>query len=345
MTCAGCAAEIGPSLLSCPTCHTLVHAERLKALAAEATDAGQRGDAGAELIAWRNAIDLLPAGSAQYRTVRTRIERLTQERLGTGAAAATATAKEADGAPGGKAWSSGGALSGLGLLIWKFKTIALLILTKGKLLLLGLTKASTFFSMLAALGVYWAAFGWRFAAGLVISIYIHEMGHVAALNRFGIAATAPMFLPGLGAVIRSRMQLVNPHEEARVGLAGPIWGLGAALAAYFVYALTGWPIWAAIGHFGAWVNLFNLLPVWQLDGAHAFKALSRPERWLVTIAIALTFALTHEGLLVLIAALAAFHAFRDDAHPEGDRTIALQYAGLIVILSWLSTISGAPHLP
>ena len=84
--------------------------------------------------------------------------------------------------------------------------------------------------MLAAFGVYWTVFGGRFALGFVLSIYIHEMGHVAALMRYGVPATAPLFIPGLGAVIRLRQSFINPREDARVGLAGPIWGCGAALA-------------------------------------------------------------------------------------------------------------------
>src|SRR6266536_2067522 len=39
------------------------------------------------------------------------------------------------------------------------------LLTKGKLLLLGLTKASTLFSMILSLGVYWQVFGWKWALG------------------------------------------------------------------------------------------------------------------------------------------------------------------------------------
>ena len=30
------------------------------------------------------------------------------------------------------------------------------------------------------------------------------------------------------------------------------------------------------------INLFNLMPVWQLDGGHAFTALNRTERWIAT---------------------------------------------------------------
>src|ERR1051326_5804830 len=91
-----------------------------------------------------------------------------------------------------------------GVAAWKFKTILLLGLTKGKLLLLGLTKMSTLLSMLAMFGTYWFAYGWPFAAGLVLSIYVHEMGHVIALRRYNIAATAPMFIPFFGAFVRMK---------------------------------------------------------------------------------------------------------------------------------------------
>ena len=80
------------------------------------------------------------------------------------------------------------------------RRLALFLLTKGKLLLFGLSKGTTFLSMLAALGVYWTLWGWKFALGFVLSIYVHEMGHVAAMKRFGLAATAPMFIPGFGAL-------------------------------------------------------------------------------------------------------------------------------------------------
>lgn len=345
MTCAGCGAEIGPSQLSCPRCHALVHADRLKVLAKEATDAQSQGDLSAEITAWRAALDLLPIESTQHKTIHARVEQLGAMLLDgapTPASAAgsfTASAAAPAGAPhgqtaGGRRMWTGGALSGVGVLL----------LTKGKLLLLGLTKSTTLLSMIPALGVYWLAYGWRFAVGLIASIYVHEMGHVFVLSRFGIAASAPMFLPGIGAVIRSRAQLTNPREEARVGLGGPIWGLGAAVVAFALYAITGAPIWAAIGHFGAWVNLFNLLPVWQLDGAHAFKALSRQERWLMTIAIIAMLFVTHEGLLVLLAAFAGWQALRGDEFPDGDRAIAAQYAGLIIVLSAMCTV-GTSMIP
>src|SRR5262249_16684796 len=192
-------------------------------------------------------------------------------------------------------WVAGpAALGAAGLFLWKLKFVLVFLLTKAKLLVFGLTKVTTLFSMLLSLGVYWTQWGWQFALGLVISIYIHEMGHVAALQRFGIPATAPMFIPGLGAFVRLRQYPATPQEDARVGLAGPLWGLGAALAAYVVFLATGWSSWAAIARVGAWINLFNLLPVWQLDGSRGFRALSRGQRWLAVLALALLWYVTCE---------------------------------------------------
>src|SRR5207244_1595879 len=144
----------------------------------------------------------------------------------------------------------------LGALLFKFKFALMFVLTKAKLLLFGLTKAGTFFSMLLSASLYWTMWGWKFAVGVVLSIYIHEMGHVQALQRYGIKATAPMFIPGFGDVIRLKQYPANAREDARVGLAGPLWGLGAYLSAYIVYSATGIGGWCAIAHFTGWVDLF-----------------------------------------------------------------------------------------
>jgi Zn-dependent protease len=358
MTCVGCAAEIGPLLLACPSCHTLVHAERLKALAAAASTARSAADAGAELTAWREALELLPPAAEQYQRIRGRVEQLSAGLIdgpspsassspSTPSSASTSVSTPTtSGRPQSDQHSTsqsknmwtGGALTAGALFLWKFKALVAIVLTKGKLLLLGLTNSTTLLTMLPSIGLYWTAYGWKFAVGIVISIYVHEMGHVAALRHFGIAASAPMFIPGLGAVIRSRQQPTSPRELARVGLGGPIWGLGAAVAAFIMYGLTGAPIWAAIGQFGAWVNLFNLMPVWQLDGAHAFTAMDRRSRWLATAAAAAMFFYTREGLLVLVAIFAGIQAAAAREDAADDRVITAQFIGLVVILSLMARL-------
>src|SRR5678816_4052200 len=107
------------------------------------------------------------------------------------------------------------------------------------------------------------------------------MGHVAMLRRLGIQSGAPLFIPGVGALVMLKEHITDPIVDARIGLAGPVWGFGAAIAALMAYYATGLKIWLAIAELTAFLNLFNLIPVWQLDGARGFHALSQSERWMV----------------------------------------------------------------
>ncbi|MBU8898435.1 site-2 protease family protein [Corallococcus sp. H22C18031201] len=332
--CEGCGSELGPRLLTCPSCLRLVHARTLQRLAAEAEAATARQALTEALGAWRQALDLLPAGTSQHAQVMARVEALSRQVDVAGAGSSADSKSARAGMP--KALAGLGAF---GVALWKFKFALLFLLGKGKLLLLGLTQASTLFSMLLAMGVYWTAWGWVFAVGLVASIYVHEMGHVAALRRFGMQSSAPMFIPGLGALVRLKQAPVDAREDARVGLAGPIWG-GAAAVLTFVAALaTGWKSLGAIAHAAAWLNVFNLLPLWQLDGGRGFRALSRKERWWAVAAVGGAWFLTHESLFVLLLAGATFRALLTPAPEEGDTRTLVEYVGLVLVLGavgWLA---------
>jgi Zn-dependent protease len=325
--CARCGTELPPAFLACPSCHSLVHAGTLARLASEADAATRAGNPSAALSLWRSALELLPPSAEQSKVIGARVVELSR--------VADAAPAEAD-RPG---WTNkGGVLGVIALALWKLKFVVLMVLGKLKFLALGFTKAGTALSMLVSLGVYWAAWGWRFAAGVLLTMYVHEMGHVASLRRYGIAATPPMFVPGLGAFVRLKQTLQSPREDARVGLAGPIWGLGATLACYGLYAALGWPVLAAVAKFSAWLNLFNLLPVWQLDGGRGFAALTRPQRWAVAGACGAAYWVTKEGLLVLLLLAAAGRAWRGHAPDEPDTAVLVQFVGLVVSLALLATI-------
>jgi len=338
--CADCGTQVPPDLLACPSCAKLLHADRLKELAAQAEKAERGGDLSAAMGAWRDALGLLPPETRQHAAVLQKIQALSAR-------------VEDGGAPAASTWKKGAAgLGGLALLLFKFKSIFLIALTKGKFLLFGLTKAKTLFSMLLFLGVYWSIWGWKFALGFVLSIYIHEMGHVWMLRRYGIRATAPMFIPGFGAFVRLDQYPATVIEDARVGLAGPIWGLGAAAIAYVVYVATGEQIWGAIAQSGAMINLFNLIPVWQLDGGRGFRSLTRGQRWLAAIAVAAVYYFTshvtgdptadrQNVFLLIIGVCAVGRAVAGEAPQERDDFGLFQYVLLILTLGWLASI----HIP
>ena len=309
--------------LACPACGTLVHSLQLKGLAALAENARAAGDVRAESAAWQQALDLLPVDSPQYGAIAARVGDITRQ-----LAAEPSGAEPAPVSGPSVPWYNRGATLAA--------AIGVLLLTKGKFLLLGLTKAKTLLSMFAFFGVYWSMFGWAFALGLVVTIYIHEMGHVYVLRKLGIEASAPMFIPGLGAFILSKRHIDDPSIDARVGLAGPIWGLGAGLAAWVVFRATGTPIWGAIAAVTAFINLFNLIPIWQLDGSRGFHALSRWQRWAAVAAVALAFYLTGQKMLLIVGAVGLFRAFGQTV-ARGDNKAFATYAALVFALAWLST--------
>jgi Zn-dependent protease len=163
---------------------------------------------------------------------------------------------------------------------------------------------------LVSVAAYSIFFGWEFAAGFVVLLFVHEMGHVIALRREGIKASAPMFIPFMGAAIFSRSLGDNALAEARVGLAGPILGsLGAAVVAV-VGELSGSSLLIALAYFGFFINLFNLLPVIPLDGGRAAAAMT-PWMWFLGfgVLVALAFLDPSNPILLIIVLFAGFQTW------------------------------------
>ncbi len=169
----------------------------------------------------------------------------------------------------------GPALAAIAAFLAKLKAI-ILLLPKVKLL-------TTVGTMLVSVAAYSFVFGWTFAVGFVLLLLVHEMGHVIALRREGIKASAPTFIPFLGAVISARSLGDNALAEARVGLAGPVLGSIGAAVCIVVWHATGSNLWRALAFTGLFLNLFNLLPVVPLDGGRAMAAMA-PWMWFLGFA-------------------------------------------------------------
>jgi Zn-dependent protease len=238
--------------------------------------------------------------------------------------------------PNARAGAAAGA-SAIGIALLKSKALLAAVLANGKLLLLGLMKVPTLLSMLIYMR-FWSGSGAGFGLGLVASIYVHEIGHVAALRRYGIEATAPMFLPGFGALVRLKQYPTDAHEDARTGLAGPLWGLFAACVAAALGMAFGWQTAVSVASVGATINCFNLVPVWQLDGARGLRPLSRSERAaLSALGIVVGFAL-HQWMPAIVGAVAAVRVIGTDTNAAGDRRMFLLFAVLLVALGLIATL-------
>jgi Zn-dependent protease len=145
-----------------------------------------------------------------------------------------------------------------------------------------------------------------------------------------------MFVPGLGAFVRLKQYPSDAHEEARTGLAGPLWGLGAALACFALGKLAGWPTALSVASLGATINLFNLVPVWQLDGARGLKALARGERVVLGFAGLLVGALCGQWMPAVVGGVALARALPQQPTQVSDRRVLALFVALLIAHAWVA---------
>jgi Zn-dependent protease len=208
---------------------------------------------------------LLPHTSTQAVTLRKRIAALEPRAAGQ-PGAPSKTPK----------WLAG--LGAVGVAVWKFAAPLLALLSKGKLLFVGLLKLPTLLSFFVSAAL-WSDGSRGTGLALVVlgSIYVHEMGHTWAFRRYGIAVSPPMFVPGFGAFVRGTHYPKSLQAVGDVALSGPVWGGVAGVITFVIGAVLreAWLCGAAV--LIAEVNLFNLFPVWQLDGSRATQSLSKKQ--------------------------------------------------------------------
>src|SRR5471032_1506882 len=87
-------------------------------------------------------------------------------------------------------------------------------------------------TMIISVFAYALVFGWWYAVGFVLLIFVHEMGHFLAARQRGLNVGAPTFIPFVGAWIMLKDLPHNAETEAYVGLAGPVAGTVASIICF-----------------------------------------------------------------------------------------------------------------
>jgi len=236
--------------------------------------------------------------------------------------------------------------SGIGDLLRKlaapFLVLGGLVLKFGGLLL-KLKVLTTGASMLVSVAAYAWLWGLPFAIGFVLLIFVHELGHVIELRRQGVPASAPLFIPFLGAVVGMKKLPDDAWKEARVALAGPILGSVGAAACWIAAEITGSDMLLGLAFVGFLLNLFNLIPIVPLDGGRAAGAL-HPAIWFVGLLLMIGLVVVNPNplllIIVIIGALDLWNRWRERGQAGdyyklsvGQRvTVAAVYLGLVLVL-------------
>ena len=238
----------------------------------------------------------------------------------------------------------GGRLRRLLRRIWALIAGGGVLIAKYGLVLL---KFKFLFSIFVSAAIYVWIGGWWFGIGLVVLLFVHEMGHVLEAKRQGLPVTAPLFIPFMGAVIGMKRMPQSAYHEALNGIAGPILGsLGAAALWAAGSALGSRPL-VALAFLGFLINLFNLIPIVPLDGGRITAAI-HPALWLVGVVALGTLTIYRpNGLLIIILIVSAvelrqrWKTRRDlgnagyyQVTPRQRTAIALAYFALAALLAF-----------
>ncbi|HXG76017.1 MAG TPA: site-2 protease family protein [Gaiellaceae bacterium] len=228
------------------------------------------------------------------------------------------------------------------MLLAPVLAVAFLVVKYGGLLL-KLKVFTTAASMLVSIAAYAWIWGLPFAVGFVVLLLVHELGHVLELRRQGVPASAPLFIPFLGAVIGLKQLPDDAWKEAKVALAGPVVGSLGAAAFWAAGEAAGSDLLVALGFVGFFLNLLNLIPVLPLDGGRAAAAL-HPAFWLVGLVLVVALLVVSPNpillVIVVLGGLELWHRWRSrEAAPEyyrlrpGQRlAVATAYLGLVLVL-------------
>ncbi len=223
------------------------------------------------------------------------------------------------------------------------------LLAKFKFILFAIFKfkvVTTSLSMLVSIGAYTLLWGWKFAVGFVLLLFVHELGHALEAKRQGIPISAPLFIPFLGALIALKQMPKDAWKEAQIALAGPIVGSLGAAAVWWYGEATDNNLLIALAFTGFFLNLFNLLPIVPLDGGRAVAAL-HPAFWQVGLvglaALTIFFPNPIMILILVVGALELWNRWRARDTPEGQqyyRVTAWQRVAVAVVYLGLAAALG-----
>jgi Zn-dependent protease len=220
-------------------------------------------------------------------------------------------------------------------------------IVKFKFLIFGALKTS--FSMLLMIGIYGMMFGWKFAVGFVLLLFVHEMGHVIAAKWLGLPVSAPIFIPFLGAAIIMKENPRDAWTEALMAYGGPLAGCIGSWICWAIALQTNQDWVMAVASVSFVLNLFNMIPVPPLDGGRICAAVS-PWFWIIGLvllgAAVVYFHSTSSIFIIILVLIVAFPRIKQtlfgqptgemqayyNTHISNRLTMAMLYLGLIAAL-------------
>jgi Zn-dependent protease len=112
-----------------------------------------------------------------------------------------------------------------------------------------------------------------YIAAVLLVLLIHEFGHFFAMKFFHYKDLKLFIVPLLGAYVSGKKQNVSQKQMTVIILSGPLPGLFIGFALYFVNKSMPNETVKMLANVFIFLNLFNLLPIYPLDGGRLLENL------------------------------------------------------------------------
>ncbi len=117
--------------------------------------------------------------------------------------------------------------------------------------------------------IWWFTGSWIAVVAILFGLLVHEYGHVLAMNAYGMGPARIYVVPFVGGMAKAQRLAESEWHGVLVSLAGPAFGLLAAIPFFGLYIVTGQGMWLEGVFYIAILNLLNLAPAPPLDGSKA----------------------------------------------------------------------------
>ena len=156
--------------------------------------------------------------------------------------------------------------------------------------------------------------------GFVLIVVVHEIGHAVVVRAKGLRAGVMVFIPFIGGAVTLKDQPRSAFDDAQIGLAGPVAGTFASLAALQIFKWTDIPMYLAIAAAGFAVNLLNLLPIGMLDGGRISAAVTK-WMWVIGGGVLIYKVLKQPNpLMLIVLLLVAFQVYASIQREKDDKS-------------------------
>jgi Zn-dependent protease len=148
-------------------------------------------------------------------------------------------------------------------------------------------------------------FGWQYGAALIITVVLHEFGHVVAFRICGHSDVRFRLIPLIGGVAISNQLPASHDEDLFISLMGPAICLAPMVMSFVLSDLVAEQAWGLanflyiLGLVMGSLNFFNLLPFWPLDGGKIAQTLTYTYAPGAARIVSITMSATAAALCVL----------------------------------------------